>query len=275
MATHRELRQRVSRRLNQALVTVNKGGAVGNVEDIPRTNVFWTRQEVTDWLNEWLLDFYVEIALIEPETLIVETDGTYTASSRSVSLQTILGIADDPLRVEEIRNVTGATDGIGTLLWYNPQRALRRYSADGATSNYPNMGSYRWTWFGNAPMRGRIWPTPSGAMTVRVMYIPAQPLNATSGTAPALRPDTADNGTGDGDVPVWIPTALHMLGVEYSVMRAFQKEENPSWQASAALYEEKKQRFFAAVNERQGQDARDTFITAPQDLVFGQSRRRR
>lgn len=235
MATLLTLRQLVSRRLDQALVS----------NDIPASGVFWTRAEVNDWINEAARQVYAEVAEIESQTLVTETDGAYTASARSVSLQTLLGITDDPLKIEEVRDVTNAsaTDR-GILIPHVHHRNVPRFQNGVEADIYENRGrtTRTWDWRSHNPMRIEIDPVPTTALTLRVRYVPAVPATLTA----------------DGDTPSWLPTAHHELLVLYAVVQAKQKEES-DWRPEWNLYQEKLGRFRDSAEERQAQSSRPTF----------------
>ena len=83
MATLLTMRQLVSRRLDQALVTSDIPTEAANTS-------FWKREEINDWLNEAYRQMWSVVAEVEAKNLVTETDGTYTANARSMSLQTRL-----------------------------------------------------------------------------------------------------------------------------------------------------------------------------------------
>ena len=230
MATFLQLRQRVSRKLDQPLVS----------SDIPETGVFWLRDDVNEWLNEGYRQLYSEIAELENLTLIKETDGTYTASSRSFRLQTLLWIPDDPLKIEEVRDVTnsGATSA-GSLIPYMHHRQFQAWRDDNSASSITNRA---WCWHGYDPMLIELYPAPTSAVTLRVRYILSVPTEM----------------SGDADKPSAIPTSQHDLLVDYAIIRAREKEEGSSLPAAWNAYMEKVERFKSAVNQRQKQESRQT-----------------
>ena len=247
MSTFLQLRQLVSRRINQALVS-------SDIPTIADDTSFWKREEIADWLDEAYQQLYTDIAENEVQTLVTETDGSYTASARSVSLQTLLGISDDPLVIEEVRNVTGDTTSLGSLITYKRHREFRRFASGLEPNLWSRQGIERaWSWFGNSPMLIELYPVPTAAMTLRVRYVPS---------VPTALGDSTDAGN-DASVPVAIPTAHHSLLVEYAVIKAWQKEENKSWIAADKNYREKLERFKASINERQGQESRQTHVVDP------------
>jgi len=238
MASLLQMRVAVASRLDQALVAA----------DIPESGVFWTRQEVTDWLNEAYRQMWTVVAEAEAKNLVTETDGTYAASSRSVSLQTLLSISDDPLKIEEVRDATGAQGGAdGSLI----EHVNHRWPHPGR----PNRLGFGQTWdyFGYSPMRIEVRPVPTTALTLRIRYIPSVPT--------AL---SANDHT-----PVAIVTAHHGLLVEYAVTRAYQKEENPSWERQMATWMEKLGRFRESIEERQFQSSRHVQPTDSWDYQYG------
>lgn len=271
MATHLDLRQRTSRRLGQDLVSTVKGATT--VDDIPRTLVFWTRQMVTDWLNEAYTKLWAIIAEHDPQSLITEADGAYTANARSVSLATLLNDSDDPLKILEVRDVTGATTGQGVLIRYMQHVEFDVSRTAGETSSTRSQVSNRgWTYRSFNPMRIELFPTPTAALTLRLRYVPGEPINPTTNTAPALRPDTADNATGDTDRPLAIPATHHDLLVLYAVVQAEQRERS-DWRPAAALYEARLAEFTESVQERQAQSGRRTIQTDASEYDFGHGRR--
>lgn len=271
MATHLELRQRVSRRLEQVLVATVKGATT--VDDIPRTGVFWTRQMATDWLNDAYTKFWAVIAEHEPKVLITEADGTYTANARSVSLGTLLNDSDDPLKLLEVRDVTGNTAGEGVLIPFmeHVEFDLRRTSWE-SSSTRSQVANRGWTFRSFNPMRIELFPRPTTALTLRVRYVPAEPINPTSNSAPALRPDTADDATGDTDRPFAVPSAHHDLLVLYAVVQAKQREES-DWRPEQALFEERFAEFRESIEERQAQSGRRTIQTDASEYDMGHGRR--
>lgn len=254
------------------MTSVDKGA--GAVDDVPRTGVFWTRQEITDWLNECDVELWSEVAQTDGKSLLTDTDGAYAANSRSVSLQTLLGVSDDPLEILEVRDVTGVAgsdpgvpipfmEHIEFGQWHTAREPVS------ATRLRPGRG---WTYGGYAPMRIELFPVPTSAVTLRVRYVPAVPVNPVSGTAPALRADTADDATGDADVPLAVPAALHGLYVLYAVVQAKQKEES-DWRPEWTLYQEKLARFRESAEERQSQGSRRTLTKDGAEFDFGFRRR--
>lgn len=271
MATHLALRQRVARRLDQALVSVTKAGVA--TDDIPRTLVFWTRQMVTDWLNEAYNQLWTEIAEIEPKSLITEADGTYTSGARSVSFFTLLNDVTEPLKLLEVRDVTGVTTGEGVLVPFMEHQDFDIRRTAWESSNTRSQVSNRaWTFRSFNPMRIELFPRPMSALTLRVRYVPGEPINPTSNAAPALRPDTADDGTGDNDSPFAIPAAHHDLLVLYAVVQAKQREE-ADWRPEWELYQEKLGRFRESIEERQAQSGRRTRQADPSEYDMGHGRR--
>lgn len=271
MATHLQLRQRVSRRLDQALVATNKGAAT--VDDIPLTGVFWTRQMVTDWLNEAHLQIWSELAEVDGKAVSVRTDGTYTANAISVSLQTLLGVTADPLEILDVRDVTGNTTGLGFVIPFIPWSEIdmfRRTIEPLATSG--RITARGWTYAGHDPMGIELIPVPSSNVTLRLRWVRGEPVNPTSGTAPALRADTANNATGDADVPVGIPAAHHDLLVMHAVVQAKQREES-DWRPEWELLQERLARFRESAEERQQQGGRRTRVVDAGEYDFGASRR--
>ncbi len=238
MATFLQLRQRVSRKLDQPLVT-----AVG-VTDIPEAGVFWTRDDIKEWLNEGYRQLYSEIAEIENLTLIKETDGTYTGSSRSDSLHSLLTITDDPLKIEEVRDATNAgSTGVGTLIPYMHHRQFQAWRIGIENGVGHNNGPSRaWSWYGYDPMRIELYPVPTSSVTLRVRYIPSVPTEMSS----------------DSSKPSAIPTSQHDLLVDYAIIRAREKEEGSSLPSAWNAYMEKVDRFKASVNQRQKQESRQT-----------------
>tara|TARA_Y100000310_G_scaffold342570_1_gene446361 strand:- start:107 stop:838 length:732 start_codon:yes stop_codon:yes gene_type:complete len=239
MATHLQLRQLVSRRLDQPL-TAN---------DIPTSGVFWVRQEVTDWLNEASRQLWAEIAEVENITLLTETDGAYTANARNMNVRTLLGgISDDPLKIEEVRDVSNDATGVGRLIDFMNHR---NFSSGEGGSEWPGRGSASrrraWTWYGHNPMQIKIFPVPSTSVTLRVRYIAASPA--------AL--------SGDADVPSHVPTVHHELLVLYAVVQAKKKEENVSWKDDWQQYLEILSRFRESIEERQAQSGRMVHVTDP------------
>ena len=271
MPTHLQLRQRVSRRLDQPLVAVNKGA--GSVDDIPLTNVYWTRQMVSDWLNEGYNQMYSEIAEIEAPTLVDETDGTYTAGATSMSLWTLLSITDDPLNIAEVRDRTSASaNNIGTLIPFQPHQQFARWREQISGGLAQSNNSRFWTFRDYNPMRIEIYPIPAAGVSLRVRYIPAVPLNPSSGIEPALRVSTDADPTGDADTPLAIPTAHHSILIDYACAMARQREQDPSWREEMASFTEKLHRFRESVEERQIQGSRETFVSEPAEYSSGDRR---
>ena len=271
MATHLELRQRVARRLDQALVATVKGATT--VDDIPLTGVFWTRQIITDFLNEAYTQLWGEIAEVEPKSLITEADGTYTGGVRAMSLATLLGNSDEPLKLLEVRDVTGNTAGEGQLIPFMEHQEFdvrRTFGESSSTSG--QVLRHGWTFRSFNPMRIELFPRPTTSLTLRVRYVPAEPLNPTSGTAPALRPDTANDATGDADRPLAVPSAHHDLLVIYAVVQAKQREES-DWRPEWTLYQERLERFRQSIEERQGQAGRRTVQGDVSEYDMGFARR--
>ena len=243
MSTLLQLRVRASQRLNQTLVS----------SDVPAASVLWTRSEMNQWANEACEAIWSEI--VESggaPALVTVTDGTYTASTLRMSLQTLLGVTDDPLEILEVRDVTNASaTGLGLTLTYKPHGNFNTgvsNDVDAALAYRNNATRRLWTWSGSNPMRIELCPVPTTALTLRVRYVPAVPATL------AL----------DADVPSWLPTAHHNLIVQYIVVQAKQKEDSdfrPDW----ALYQEKLQRLLESIEDRQQQSSRGIYITDPSE----------
>ena len=234
------LRALVSNRLDQALVA----GA------IPASGVFWTLSEVTAWINEGYNELYSEIAQTEVQTLITETSGTYTGGLRRMNLRTILGaITDDPLRIEEVRDVTGvAASGTGRVITHQNRRSFQ----GGVTSTsqpYPLSYERHWDWAGANPMYLYLFPVPTNSLTLRISWVPAAPA--------ALLQTT--------DVPSMIPTLHHNLLVLYAVVKAKQKEEDSSWKDDEFAYQQGLERFRQSIEERNAQSSRPVFAANPSE----------
>jgi len=245
MATLLQLRQAVSRYLNQTLV--NDGAD----DDIPTSGVFWTQAFINDALNDGYALLYSQIAEVQTPGLVIDGTGTYTSSARSMSLQTLLTITDDPLKIEEVRNITGASaTANGTLLPYRIQQERRQgyYGMEpGLSRRYETT---TWNLLGTSPMRISLFPTPSADVDLRVRFVPA---------APTLL-GAVNNKT---DIPVAVPTVHHGVLIAYAVWQALLKEESSSWQDFAADFERRRQRLIESVEQRQAQEGRMPRITDP------------
>lgn len=235
------MRTRASQRLDQPL-TAN---------DVPASGVFWTRGELEGWLNEACQQVWS--AIVESggaAAQITETEGMYTASTRRVSLQTLLGITDDPLEITGVRDITNvAAPGQGATLDYMPQGLFLEYANRTESALARRTGIRRaWTWSGSNPMRIELFPVPTTALTLRVRYIPAAPATLTL----------------DADVPSWLPTAHHPLLILYAVVQAKQKEGS-DWRQEWTLYQEKLEAVLTSVQDRQQQSSRSTYVTDPSE----------
>ena len=235
MATLLTMRQWVSRRLDQPLVG----------SDIPtdaNNTSFWTKEDVNAWINEAASQIYGELAEIENFTLITEGSGTYTANSRSMSLRTLLSISDDPLKIEEVRDVTnvGSNDH-GILVMSSHHRHFQGSVQGMGSALHRRSGTGRtWAWYGSNPMNIELYPVPTSALILRIRYVPAVPTTLSA----------------NGDIPSWLPTAHHELLVQYAVVQAKMKEENPSWRDDDRRYAEMLQRFKDSVEQRAVQSSR-------------------
>ena len=234
MATLQQMRQRFSYKMDQPLTT----------DDIPLTGVFWPRAQVTEWINEARRELYSLVAQIENQTLLTETDGAFPANTRGSSIQTVLGISDDPLKIEEVRDVTNVTaNSPGRLIPHIHHRnALPTglgYRQNTATSD---SALWTWDWYSANPMLIQIDPTPSSAMTLRIRYVPAVPTELSD----------------VGHIPSELPTSVHDTLVDFAVIKAREKEEGHSLPDSWKAYYAKLERFKEAVEQRQVQNSRGT-----------------
>lgn len=250
MASLIDLRRLVSRRLDQDLVS----------NDIPTDLAkasFWTREDVTAWLNEAYNQMWTIVAEAEAKSLVTETDGTYAASARSMSLWTILGITDDPLKIEEVRDATGAQGGDdGRLIEHAHRRTFGMWDSgiEPTLRRSSSLGwGQQWDYYGYSPMRIEVRPVPTTALTLRIRYIPSVPTALSA----------------DRNVPVAIVTAHHSLLVEYAVIKAYQKEESGSQNQQMKNWEDKLSRFRESIEERQFQSSRHVQPTDSWDYQYG------
>lgn len=240
MANLVQLRVRVSSLLDQPLTA----------GDIPATGVYWTLSEVTAWINEGYRDLYAEIAGCEINTLLATGDVTYPASALSASLQTLLTLTEDPLRIEEVRDITGAADGRGVLMPYVPHRNQGpRVGRAGLSITSVTRRQFAWDWYGYEDMMLEVDPIPTSALSLRIRYVPAQPTELSVTT----------------DIPSAIPPTHHDLLVMWAVIRAKQKEEDVSWRDDDRVYQARKEQFRMSIEERQGQSSRHVHITDPNE----------
>ena len=115
----------------------------GSVEpsDIPTSGVHWTRDMVNDWIVEGYELIYEALVDIEAPMVEIEATGTYTASERLVSLQTMLSISYDPLKLMGVFDVTSDTTAFGMpldFMAYNQFDAMRDPFDAGGTARYGN-----------------------------------------------------------------------------------------------------------------------------------------
>lgn len=256
MATLLQMRQQASNRLDQLLV--DKGGGV---LDVPTTRVFWTRDEITTWINNGRRQVYAEIAELEGPTLTAEATGTYTAGARDVNINAagggaggIFNIAGDPLKIMGVFDITSSATAIGTKIDLIPYNELENVQSGSPTSTSVSAGNVG-AWWGNNPMRLSLAPIPQSAKTLRLRYIPNAPADLAA----------------DGDVPYEIPNTHHDLLVLFAVVQAKKKEEDSSWQDDWTTYTELLNRLKANIEERNSANSRHVVVTDGSDYTSGLS----
>jgi len=255
MATLKELREWVSRDLDQRLVD-------GDVPTDADGTSFWSREDINYWLNEAYRLTYARLVEVEAPWLTIEETGTYTANSRKMSVQALLGINYDPLKITGVYDITGDTTGYGDPILSAPYQQFGRQQRPLSQS----ATSLSWSIFGHSPMNVAIHPRPAAALTLRMQIIPATPsimLNV-GGEARRLQLPLFH----DGARPAAVPDAFHEVLSAYAVVKAKEKEESdPS--AHRARYQELTIQLLQSAEERQGDASRHVFVVDGGDYDFG------
>ena len=238
---------------------------MNSTPDIPAQGAsdqrFITAEKVNAWLNEGMRLVYGRMAELGAETLIVEGSGTYTAESRNLSLQTILSITVDPYKIGNVADITNNTSGAGMPLQYEPYQLFRerRLNADSLVTRSSDR---YWSYGQNNPMVLYIWPRPSSDLTLRIAFIPDEPI------APAVT-GSATELTNTTDVPSFIPGVHHDMLVDYACVQAKKSEEDPSWKDDDLTFREKLDSFIQGIEERQQQSSRMVNVTDSTEYADG------
>ena len=255
MATLKELREWVSRDLDQRLVD-------GDVPTDADGTSFWTRADINYWLNEAYRLTYARLVEVEAPWLTVEKTGTYTANSRTMSVQALLDIGYDPLKITGVYDITGDADGYGDPLASAPYQQFGRQRRP---VTHPTTG-LSWAIFGHSPMNIAIYPRPTTALTLRMQIVPAKPPVVVNLGGEARRLELPLRR--DWDRPVAVPDAFHEVLSAYAVVKAKEKEESdPS--AHRARYQELMIQLLQSAEERQGDASRHVFVVDGADYDFG------
>ena len=271
MATVVELRQQVARDLDQPLVE----------GDIPESGVFWTRNEVNQWLNEAYRHIYAKLAEIEAPWLVTEETGTYTSGSRFIAIRDadpddttggLLSIDHDPLKIAGIFDITGDSTKYGTRIRYMPYNQFEAHRSSVSEQSRTLAANVAgWTWWGHEPMNISLYPLPSGNIELRVRFIPGTPT--VMRRRGAGREDEVSRGAryrelgASGnlhDIPVSIPANFHDILPAYAVVKAKQKEES-DYRDHQRRYEELLAQLLQSAEERQVESSRSVFVSDSSD----------
>lgn len=257
MATLKTIRTWVSTLLDQDLVSA----------DIPTTGVYWTRDQVNLWINEAYKSIYAQLVDIEAPWLEIEGTGTYTASARFMSLQTMLTITYDPLKLTGVYNITGNSAGFGTMIPFVPyQQFSQRASGASVRASSFNVGTAVCSWSGHEPMQLFINPRPIAALTLRVRWVPALP--SIKNVAVVTRNNEVMSD--DADVPCSIPVAFHEVLSTYAAIQAKIKEES-DFRPLQMRYDLLLAQLLKSADERQQENSRSVFVTDGSEYEDGSS----
>lgn len=252
MATLKTIRTWVSALLDQDLVS----------GDIPTSGVYWTRDQVNLWINEAYKNIYAQLVDIEAPWLEIEGTGTYTAGARFMSIQTMLSITYDPLKLTGVYDITGNTSSYGAIIPFTPyqQFSQRQNGLNNVGTSGVLYGQRCCSWAGHEPMQLFLNPRPQTNLSLRVRWVPALP--STKNAAVVTR--NVEAMSNDNDIPCSIPVAFHEVLSTYAAIQAKLKEES-DFRPLQMRYDLLLAQLLKSADERQQENSRTVFVTDGSD----------